>query len=313
MRPSSQFAIKFKAMILALELQPASARGHALDDSGAIQYARIRPLASALTPAARWLELIELARDVGADVSLEPAQFRRIALVFSGELDNLGRVKAGVEGFGGYDLRRGLREHLRTGEAELVVASAGVADALAQAQAGALRELDDWIYLGIGEQLESVACVRGVWLQPNLGGLVLQRDGAMDSAGRQGTFSAYCAGLSFTERARSYSLNVPAREIWALAATNFAAQSLARDYVSRLAQGLASSVVALSPRRICIGGALGREIFSQVHGELASELRDYLHADAWQGDILLSVPGSSHAESIAPGTLAIATLGAPPL
>ncbi len=300
-------------MILALELQPDSARGHALDDVGAIQYSRIRPLTSSLTPAQRWLELIELARDLCAGVALEPAQFARIALVFSGQLDNSGRVKTGAEGFAGYDLKRGLREHLQPGEVEIVVASAGVADAWAQTQAGVLREFGDWIYLSIGERLESVACVRNVWLQPNLGGLVLQRDGAMDSAGRQGTFSAYCAGLSFTEHARSYSLNVPAREIWALADTNFAAQSLAHDYVSRLAQGLASSIAALSPRRICIGGDLGREIFSQIHAELASELRDYLHADVWQGDIVLSAPGSSHAESIAPGALALATLGAPPL
>ncbi len=300
-------------MILALELQPDSARGHALDEMGTIQYARVHSLASALTPAQRWLELIELARDVGAGVALEPAQMARIVLVFPGELDAAGRVKAGADGFGGYDLKRGLREHLHTGEAEIVVASDGVADAWAQTQAGVLREWDDWIYLGIGEQLESVACVRGVWLQPNLGGLVLQRDGAMDSAGRQGTFSAYCAGLSFAERTRSYSLNVAPREIWALADTNFAAQSLARDYVSRLAQGLASSVAALSPRRICIGGDLGREIFSQIHAELASELRDYGHAAAWHGAIVLSASGAAHPESIAPGALALATLGEPPL
>ena len=300
-------------MILALELQLDSARGHALDELGAIQYARVRPLASALTPAQRWLELIELARDLCADVALQPAKMARIALVFFGELDNLGRVKAGAEGFGGYDLKRGLHEHLGSGETEIIVASVGVADAWAQTQAGVLRDWDDWIYLGIGEQLESVACVRGVWLQPNLGGLVLQRDGAMDSTGRKGTFSAYCAGLSFAEHARSYSLNVAPREIWALADTNFAAQSLAHDYVSRLAQGLASSVAALSPRRICIGGDLGREIFSQIHSELASELRDYGHADVWQGDIVLSALGSSHAQSIAPGMLALATLGAPPL
>lgn len=300
-------------MILALELQPASAlgyaRGHALDDAGAIQYARDRPLASALTPAQRWLELIELARDLCAGVSLEPAQLARVALVFPGELDNMGRVKAGAQGFGGYDLKRGLREHLGTGEAEIVVASDTVADAWAQSQAGVLREFDDWIYLGIGESLESVACARGAWLQPDLGGLVLQRDGAMDSAGRRGTFSAYCAELSFAEYARSYSLNVSAPEIWALAASNFAARSLADDYVSRLAQGLASSVAALSPRRICIGGDLGRAIFSQIHVELASELRDYLGAHAWNGDIVLSAPG----ENIAPGALALATLGAPPL
>lgn len=300
-------------MMLALELRPTLALGHALDDAGNIVYARSRALPDALTPAQRWLELIELARDGCAGIALEPAKLGRIALVFPGVLDNAGRVKTGSEGFGGYDLKRGLREHLHSGEAELVVASVGVADAWAQFHAGALRGFDNWLYLSIDEHLESVACLNNVWLVPDLGGLVLERDGAMDSAGRQGTLSAYCAGQSFAERARSYSLNVEAPQIWALAQSNFAAQSLARDYVSRLAQGLASAVVALCPGRICIGGALGSAIFAQIHAELACELRDYLSSGAWNGDIVLSAPGSSHAEGISPGALALATLGAPPL
>lgn len=300
-------------MMLALELRPDSALGHALDDAGNLVYARSRALPDALTPAQRWLGLIELARDLCAGISLEPAQLSRIALIFPGALDHVGRVKAGADGFGGYDLRRGLREHLQAGEAELVVASASVADAWAQHHAGALRGWDDWLYLSIDERLESVACMRGNWLTPDLGGLVLERDGAMDSAARQGTLSAYCAGQSFSERARSYSLNVEAAQIWALAETNFAAQSLAQDYVSRLAQGLASAVSALSPGRICIGGNLGRAIFAQIHAELASELRDYLQSGIWNGDIVLSAPGDEGAESISPGALALATLGAPPL
>ena len=299
--------------MLALQLCPTMTVGHALDETGTIQYARQRDLSDALSPAQRWLELIEVARDLCAGVSLEPVQLSRIALVFPNALDNAGRVKIGIEGFGSYDLRRGLREHLQSGEAELVVASASVADAWAQYNAGALRGVDNWIYLGLDEHLESVACARGVWLQSDLGGLVLERDGAMDSLGRQGTLSAYCAGQSFAERARSYSLNVPAREIWALAASNFAARSLADDYVSRLAQGLANAVAALSPQRICIGGALGRELFAQIHGDLASELRDYLSDDAFAGDIVLSAANDESAQSIAPGALALATLGAPPL
>ena len=300
-------------MMLALELRPAAALGHALDDAGQTVFARRRELADAMTPAARWLQLIELARDLCAGVALDPAHMSRIALVFPHALGQAGRVKANVEGFGGYDLRRGLREHLQSGEAELVVASVGVADAWAQGNAGVTRGMENWLYLSIDEELESVACVRGLWLAPDLGGFVLERDGAMDSVGRQGTLSAYCAGQSFAERARSYSLNVPAAQIWALSESNFAARSLARDYVSRLAQGLASAVAAFSPGRICIGGELGRAIFGQIHGELACELRDYLPSGAWNGDIVLSAPGPSHAESIAPGALALATIGAPPI
>ena len=300
-------------MMLALELRPDSLSGHALDEAGQIQYARQRVLPAASTPAQRWLQLIELARDLCAGVALEPAQMSRIALVFPGALDALGRVQTGVAGFGGYDLKRGLLEHLHCGEAELVVASAGVADAWAQFHAGALRGLSDWVYLSIDEHLESVVCARNLWLAPDLGGLVLQRDGAMDSRARQGTLSAYCAGQSFAERARSYSLNVEPGQIWALAETNFAAQSLAREYVSRLAQGLASAVIAFAPARICLGGALGGAIFSQIHHELACELRDYLQSGAWNGDIVLSAQNSSHVEAIAPGTLALATLGAPVL
>ena len=109
---------------------------------------------------------------------------------------------SGHRRFRGYDLKRGLREHLQTGEAQLVVASVAVADAWAQVHAGALRGLENWLYLSIDEQLERIACVRGVWLAPDLGGLVWERDGAMDSRARQGTLSAYCAGQSFTKRAQ---------------------------------------------------------------------------------------------------------------
>ncbi len=313
--------------MLALELRPDFALAHALDDGGQMLYSLRRELAAPLAPAQRWLELVDLARDVCASAllssgALEPAQLGRIALVFPGALDGLGRVQSGGagfggEGFGGYDLKRGLREHLQSGDAEIVVASAAVADAWAQQHAGVLRGLENWIYLSLDEQIESVACARRLWLVPDLGGLILERDGAMDSAGRQGTLSAYCAGQSFAERARSYSLNVPAAQIWALSQSNFAAQSLARDYVERLAQGLASAVAAFSPARICIGGALGRAIFAQIHDDLACELRDYLRSGAWNGDIVLSATDTSHVQShiqsIAPGALALATLGAPPL
>ena len=201
-------------MILALELRPNRVVGHALDEAGVVQYARVRALSQALSSANRWLEMVELARDLCAGVALEAAQMSRIALVFPAALDETGRVQSGIEGFGGYDLQRGLREHLQSETAQLVVASASVADAWAQHNAGVLRGFDNWVYLGLDEQLESVACARGVWLRADLGGLILERDGAMDSAGRQGTLSAYCAGQSFAERARSYSLNVEASQIW---------------------------------------------------------------------------------------------------
>ena len=172
---------------------------------------------------------------------------------------------------------------------------------------------DNWVYLGLDEQIESVACARGVWLRADLGGLVLERDGALDSAGRQGTLSAYCAGQSFAERARSYSLNVEASQIWALSESNFAARSLADDYVSRLAQGLASAVAAFSPQRICIGGTLGRAILPLIQSDLASELRDSLRTGAFGGDIVPSATSEGGPETIAPGALALATLGAPPI
>ena len=300
-------------MMLALELRADRAVGHALDEAGVVQGARARALSQSLSPSGRWLELVELAREVSASVALEAAQMSRIALTFPAALDEAGRVQRGIEGFGGYDLARGLREHLQTEHTPLVVASASVADAWAQHHAGALRGFDNWLYLSLDEQIESMACARGVWLRTDVGGLVLERDGAMDSAGRQGTLSAYCAGQSFAERARSYSLNVEASQIWALSESNFAAQSLARDYVARLAQGLASAVAALSPQRICIGGNLGRAIFALIHAELASELRDSLQTGAFTGDIVLSAHNQNgNAETIAPGALALATLGAPP-
>ena len=126
-------------MILALELRADRVVGHALDEAGVVQYARSCALSQSLSSANRWLEIVELARDLCASQSLEPAQFSRIALVFPAALDEAGRVQSGALGFGGYDLQRGLREHLQTGQAQLAVASASVADAWAQHNAGALR------------------------------------------------------------------------------------------------------------------------------------------------------------------------------
>ena len=293
--------------MLALELRPDGAAAWMLDENATITETRTRALSPLLSPAQQWLELIETARDLCFSARLEPANLARIALVFPGALDANNLVRAGE--FKGYDLKRGLREHLSTGEAELVVASESVADAWAQWHAGALRGCDNWLYLGLGQMLETVAMARGKWLQPDLGALILERDGPLDGDGQRGTWSAFCAGRSFEERARSYSLNVAPAQIWEMAPSNFAAQSLAEDYVSRLAQGLACGVAAFAPQRICIGGELGRTIFARIAMDLASELRDYLPPNAFVGDITLAAPG----ENIAPGVLALATLGQPPL
>ena len=294
-------------MIVALELRPDAASGWLLDEAATLVYSRTRALAPENTPAQIWLELISLARELCFEAVIEPARLRRLALVFPGALDANGVVKGGE--FGGYDLRRGLREHLQT-ECETIVASASVAEAWAQSQAGILRGDGNWLYLSL-EELECVARCRGVWLQPDVGALVLERGGALDERGKRGTFAALCAARAFRERARSYALDVSLPEVWALAPSNFAAQSLAQDYVSRLAQGLAGGIAITGAQRICLGGELGRALFATMEADLASQLRDYLPPALWSGDVVLAAPGESGA--IAPGALALASLGAAPL
>lgn len=297
-------------MIVAALLRPDAACAWLLDPNSAVLGQRERPLSSSLSPAQSWLQLIETIREVCFGAVVEPAALERIALVFPGALDARGHVASDVAGFGGYDLARGLREHLHA-HCEIVVASDTVADAWAQTQAGVLRDCPNWLYLGLDERIEAVACVKDAWLQPDLAALVLERDGPLDGRGRRGTFAAFCAGNEFSERARSYALNVAPAEVFQLAPSNFAAQSLSEDYVSRLAQGLAGGIVALHPSRVCIGGALGRALWPFIHSDLASELRDYLLPGAWNGDLALAAIGETG--GIAPGALAVATLGAPPL
>lgn len=301
---------KISTVIVALQLRPDAALGWLLDESAGVRWARVRALDAPLSSAQRWLELVEVARELCFDAVIEPAQLQRVALVFPGALDAQGRVRAEVAGFGGYDLRRGLHEHLHT-DCEIVVASQAVADAWAQWHAGALRGLDDWLYLSLDGELEAVARARGAWLQPELGALVLERDGPLDESGKRGTLRAFCAPRAFEESARSYALNVAAREIWELSPSNFAAQSLAQSYISRLAQGLACAVAAFSPRRVCLGGELARALFARVAPDLASQLRDFLPPALWSGDLALAVAGEP--DAIAPGVLALATHGAPPL
>ena len=297
-------------MIAALELRPAAAAGWLLDADATPLHARARVLEPQLSPAQRWLQLMEVARELCFAAVIEPAQLQRIALVFPGALSAQGMVQEQGSGFGGYDLRRGLREHLAS-DAELVVASAAVAEAWAQTHAGVLRGFDNWLFVSLDDRLEAVACARGTWLQSDLGALILERDGPLDGSGRRGTLNAFCSGSAFAERARSYSLNVAPPQIWALAPTNFAAQSLAADYVSRLAQGLAGGIALLGSQRVCLGGELGRALFAQLQPDLASQLRDYLPPGTWNGEVVAAAPGQPN--GIAPGALALASLGPVPL
>ncbi len=296
-------------MIVALELRPPTALGWLLDDQTTVTQALTRPLPANSTPAHSWLQLVELARELCFAAVIEPAQLERIVLVFPGALSAQGIVQDAGGGFGGYDLKRGLREHLRT-DCELVVSSATVADAWAQHHAGVLRDCDSWLALSL-ESLECAAQVRGRWLQPQLAAQVLERGGPLDDYGKRGSWRAYCASRAFEERARSYALNVSLPQLWALVPSNFAAQSLAQDYVSRLAQGLANGIAALRPARVCLSGELARALFALIHDDLVSQLRDLLPPDLWRGDVVLSAPGEPG--GITPGALALASLGAVPL
>ena len=267
-------------MLLGLEISPQSASAILADDAGAPQLALRQELAPHAAPATQWMGAMALCRALLHRAALEPAAISRLGVSFEAPVSRAGLVLNDPTrpGWAGYDLRRGAREHLGIGE--VVAASRAVCEGWGETHFGALRGQNDWLYLHLGAVLESALCLNGkIRLGSggagDVGGLIIERGGALDSHGKRGTLRAYCGGEAFQARARSYGMAFTrAQDIWPLAASNFAAQSLVEDFTERLAQGLAGAISLLEPAQICIGGAFGRAISPALGAPLASKLRD---------------------------------------
>lgn len=263
-------------MLLGLEITRRGCNALLCDLTGNVLQRGSVGFAAGSSPAQQWLASMDLARDACFRAGLEVQQLSAFGLAFEGPLDEQGRVLSALESSGwiGYDLPRGLREHL--GLTSAAVASRALALGKSEQRFGRLKQQSEWLYLHLGRKISGVASIGGRLFEPDAGALVIERDGAMDANGRRGTFAAYCTQTALEANAQSYGLAFKApTELWDLVPTNFAAQSLAEDFTERLAQGLGNLILSLRPQVVCVGGDFGRALINKIERELASKLREF--------------------------------------
>jgi predicted NBD/HSP70 family sugar kinase len=119
---------------------------------------------------------------------------------------------------------------------------------------------------------------------PEIGSLLIERDGAMDDFGRRGTLAAYCTPSALQNNAASYGFNPDkVADLWRLASSNFAAQSLVEEFTERLAQGICNLLVALRPPILCIGGEFGRAIWPVLEPNFVFKLREFTPTRVLEG------------------------------
>ena len=219
-----------------------------------------KQFAPGTSPARQWLDAVELAGELCARASIETAQLERAVVTFPAPLSG-GVVleDAHFQAWRGYDLARGLREHL--GIANVVAISNIEARARFEMRFGALQEFETFLLVDIGERIESWAKASGFELRGvHVGEQIIERDGAMDGWGRRGSLNAYCSDEAFDGRAQSYGLGgFSASRLFEMAPSNFAAQSLCDDFCARLAQGLCNAVTMQGGAPLCVSGAVVRE------------------------------------------------------
>lgn len=302
-------------MFLGLEISRREIAAILAKPDGAAELALRQDLSPNVGAASHWLVAMELCESLLIRAALEPAQIERVGVSFEAPLSENGVVLKDPQsaGWEGYDLPRAVAEHLKIGQT--IAAPRAICEALGEAQFGALRGAQNWLYVHLGRDVESAAAlggqiVRGASLSAgDIGGICIERDsGAMDSDGRRGSLSAYCGGEAFLAKARSYGLTFQqAHQIWEMAGQNFSAQSLVEDFTARLAQGLGAALAMLNPAQICIGGGLGDAIFDKLKPPLWTKLREVAPPRAFAN--LQIVPAQLGEDSAALGAVALALRG----
>ena len=303
-------------MLLGLAFSPHDVAGILAGPDGGAVLALRHDFSPNSAPADQWLAGMELCRSLLGRCVIEPEHISRAGIAFDAPMEAGGIVRRANEsrGWGGYDLGRGLREHLRIGN--VVAETQCVAQAWGEYHFGSLRNEPNWLYVHLGETVEGSfmsagRLVRGAgYAAGDLGGTIIEREGAVDSGGRRGSLDAYCGAQAFMGRARSYAITVqkPA-EIWDAAASNFAAQSVTEDYVSRLAQGLSGAIALLNPAILCLGGDFGIAIWPKIQGPLQSKICEMAPARATDG--LRVIPSTLGEDAASLGAVALALHGAP--
>ncbi|RYX84871.1 ROK family protein [bacterium] len=226
------------------------------------------------SPARQWLDGVELASELCARAALETPQLERAVVTFPSPLSG-GVVleDAHFKAWRGYDLMRGLREHL--GVAEVAAMSNIEARARFESRFGALQNLETFFLVDIGERIESWARVGGFDLRAvHVGEQIIERDGTMDGWGRRGSLNAYCSDEALEGRAQSYGLGGhSSARLFTMAPDNFAAQSLCDEFCARLAQGICNAVTMLNGAPACISGPIVREAWMLLWPRLEPYLK----------------------------------------
>ena len=286
-------------MRLALELSRTRCAALLVNDALQPQNQLVKPFSPTQNAATRWLETVKLARETLFPAALEPHQLSAIGLAFEGALsgENVVQKSPFSLGFEGYNLERGLREHLELaqwGREKLRIFPKIWAQGLGESRFGGLQNVADWVFLDLDGALTSVCARGGAMFDGDLGALVLERDGALDEYAKRGTLRAFCGETAFEARCRSFAI-AGARDVWRLAPSNFAAQSLAQDFAARLAQGIGGAIAVLRPQKVVLGGEFCGAIWNELHGDLASFLRDIAPQESAETALALAQTGTDAA------------------
>jgi len=273
-------------MQLALSLESGGVRALLSPDATQNGTRARRQFAPGSSAGRQWLDAMELAGELCARSAVETKDLERVVAAFPSPVSAGGLVEddSRFRAWRGFDLPRALREHLGT---QNVSALSNVeARAKFEARFGALQSLDSWLFVDIGERIESWARLGGADVRgAHVGAVIIERDGALDEWGRRGSLNAYCSDEALRSRAQSSGLGgeSPAR-LFELTGSNFAAQSLCDDFCARLAQGLAGAVSALGNIPVCVSGDLVRSAWPLVWPRLEPFCRA-----SWPPRVQLSV------------------------
>lgn len=277
-------------MHLALDWGPDAVRAILCDHAGRSLVALKAPPAS-WSRGDGWEALRACARDV-LGRSPRPVTFvRSVALAAPAQV--LAPAADSAQGSGALAPRseamaRALREELNIGLVRITPRLE--ASARAEEAWGHGRGQASWLLILIEDELQSAAWADGKRLRGatgaggDLGGVCIERDGALGLQGTRGSLEAYCSIRGLAERARSYGVSFShPDELWAQAPHNSTARSLCDEFSTRLAQGIGLAASLLNPSRVLLGGTLGASVMHELPAQVELRLSAFCPPRARSG------------------------------
>jgi len=195
---------------------------------------------------------------------MERAKVERIGIGFGGPVDfqrGVALLSHQNPGWENTPLRDELQKRFNL---PVVVDNDANAGTLGEWRFGAGRDVDDLLYVNIGTGIgggviANGALVRGAQnLAGEIGHIVVRRDGPLCTCHKRGCLEACAAGPAIARRSsEAFGREVSSKEIFTLANDgDKTAQTVLRDVIEDLAQGLGIAIGLLNPALIIIGGGL---------------------------------------------------------